>query len=91
MDPLSALTQIYTGLAQVGNAIAYLIQWLFLLVGIQVPDWMIKTAFILVMILTLWKIGSTVGKVALVIIALLLITQGAGLLSNILSPLGIHL
>ena len=52
---------------------------------------MIKIAFILVMILTLWKIGSTVGKVALVIIALLLITQGAGLLSNVLSPMGIHL
>ena len=91
MDPLSALMQIYTGLAQVGNAIAYLIQWLFQLVGIQVPDWAIKIAFILVMILTLWKIGSTVGKVVLVIITLLLITQGAGLLSNILSPLGIHL
>ena len=83
--------QIYTGLAQVGNAVAYLIQWGFALVGIQVPDWVIKIAFILVLILTLWKIGSTVGKVVLVIIALLLITQGAGLLSNILASMGIHL
>jgi hypothetical protein len=91
MDPLSALMQIYSALATVGNAVAYLIQWLFLLVGIKVPDWVIKVAFILVMILTLWKIGSTVGKVALVIIALLLITQGARLLSNVLSPMGIHL
>ena len=91
MDPLSGLMQIYTGLAQVGNAVAYLIQWGFALVGIQVPDWVIKVAFILVLILTLWKIGSTVGKVALVIIALLLITQGAGLLSNVLASMGIHL
>jgi len=91
MDPLSALMQIYSALATVGNAVAYLIQWGFTLVGIQVPDWMIKIAFILVLIFTLWKIGSTVGKIALVIIALLLITQGAGLLSNILSPMGIHL
>jgi hypothetical protein len=90
MDPLSALMQIYSALATVGNAVAYLIQWGFTLVGIQVPDWMIKIAFILVLIFTLWKIGSTVGKIALVIIALLLITQGAGLLSNILGPMGIH-
>jgi hypothetical protein len=84
MDPLSALMQIYSALATVGNAVAYLIQWGFTLVGIQVPDWMIKIAFILVLIFTLWKIGSTVGKIALVIIALLLITQGAGLMSNLL-------
>jgi hypothetical protein len=79
-----ALSQILQGLSLVGNAVAYLIKFLFAAVGLDIPEWAIHLATIIVLILSLLAVGSKLNKVILVILVILLVSSGAGLLSGLL-------
>ena len=79
-----ALSQILQGLSLVGNAVAYLIKFLFAAVGLDIPKWTIHLATIIVLILSLLAVGSKLNKVILVILVILLVSSGAGLLSGLL-------
>jgi hypothetical protein len=79
-----AVFQILQGLSLVGNAVAYLIKFLFAAVGLDIPKWAIHLATIIVLILSLLAVGSKLNKVILVILVILLVSSGAGLLSGLL-------
>jgi hypothetical protein len=80
-----AFFQVLQGLSLIGNAVAYLIKFLFAAVGVDIPDWVIQLATIIVLIISLLAVGSKLNKIILVILVILLVSSGAGLLSGLLS------
>jgi hypothetical protein len=79
-----ALGNLLKGLGLVGSAITYLIKLLFSAFGIDIPDWAIQIATIIVLIISLLGLGSKLNKVILVILIFILVSCGAGLLSGLL-------
>jgi hypothetical protein len=83
LDVGEALVGILSGLSLIGNAVTYFIKLLFLYVGFDVPDWMIQLAFVIVLVVTLYAVGSKANKLILVILVFILVSAGAGLLNGL--------
>lgn len=68
-----------------GSAISFFIKFIFGLVGLDIPEWAIQIAAIIVLLITLLGVGSKLNKVILVILVFILVSCGAGLLSGLFS------
>jgi hypothetical protein len=80
-DPLmEAFTKLYQGLSLLGDAITILITYLLAAVGITIPPIAIRIATIIMVVLTLYKLGNVVSKLVLYAMIFLLISMFAGLI-----------
>jgi len=78
-----AIRQLLEGLSLIGNAINVFVRFILSFFGVEVPDLYLRLATIVVVILTLWKLGSTVGKIVRIALIILLVSQAAGLLTDL--------
>jgi hypothetical protein len=80
-DPLiDAFTKLYQGLSLLGDAITMLLTYLLASLGIEIPPIAIRIATIIMVILTLYKLGNVVSKLVLYAMIFLLISMFAGLI-----------
>ena len=77
---VEALTMIFNGIRLLGDGITVLVQILLASFGLQVPDVAIKIAAIIIVILFIWKLGSTLSKLWIYVLIFLLISLFAGLI-----------
>ena len=82
---LQFVQQLIQGLSLIGNAIVGLVCYIVSLFGITVPDAYARVFAIIIMLLLVWKIGSTAIKVILAFVAISLVI---GFLSPVI---GLHL
>ena len=80
----NAFSALLQGLALLGSGITLIVKFVFSLVGIDVPDWAIQVAAIIVLLLTVLTIGRKIGKILLILLIFILVSLGAGLLSGLL-------
>jgi hypothetical protein len=80
----NAFSALLQALALLGNAITLFVKFIFSLVGIDLPDWIIQVAAIIVLLLTVLTLGRKLGKILLVLLVCILVSLGAGLLSGLL-------
>ena len=84
-DPglIEALAKLVEGVKLVGDALTILLRYVFASVGVEVPDTAIKIGTIILIVLTLWKLGNAVSKIVLYAMIFLMISLFAGLLPSI--------
>ena len=66
-----------------GDGITILVQILLASFGLQVPDIAIKIAAIIIVILFIWKLGSTLSRLWIYALIFLLLSLFTGLLPNV--------
>jgi hypothetical protein len=80
----TAIKELVQGVTLIGNAVNYFIRFIFLSIGVDVPDVYVRTATIIVVILALWRFSATLSKVVVFALILLLVSQAAGFLTPLL-------
>jgi len=78
-----ALDKLIRGVSLIGDALTAILRYIFASIGVQVPDAAIKIGTIMLIILTLWKLGNAVSKIVLYAMIFLLISLFAGLAPSI--------
>ena len=77
---VGALEKIIQGVQLLGDGLASLIRIVLASLGVNVPDIAIRLAAIIIIILTLYKLGGAVSKIVLYVMIFLLISLFAGLI-----------
>lgn len=80
----AAFKDLVQGVTLIGNAVNYFIRFIFLSVGVDVPDVYVRIATIIIVILALWRFSGTLSKVVVLALILLLVSQAAGFLTPLL-------
>lgn len=80
----AAINDLVQGVTLIGNAVNYFIRFIFLSIGVDVPDAYVRTATIIIVVLALWRFSGTLSKVVVFALILLLVSQAAGLLTPLL-------
>lgn len=85
VDPrlVETLAKIYQGIRLLGDGLILLLQMLLSMFGLQVPDVAVRIGAIILLVLSIWKIGNVVGKIWICALAFLLISMFAGLIPSI--------
>ena len=83
MDLTEALGMLIQGVRLVGDAVITIITIVLTSIGVEVPEIAIRIGAIILVILTLWKLGSAVSKIVLYAMTFLLISMFAGLIPAI--------
>ena len=78
-----ALDKLIRGISLIGDALTTILRYIFASMGVQVPDAAIKIGTIMLIVLTLWKLGNAVSKIVLYAMIFLLISLFAGLAPSI--------
>jgi len=78
-----ALDKLIRGVSLIGDALTAILRYIFASIGVQVPDAATKIGTIILVILTLWKLGNAVSKIVLYAMIFLLISLFAGLAPSI--------
>ena len=78
-----ALDKLIRGVSLIGDALTAILRYIFASMGVQIPDAAIKIGTIMLIILTLWKLGNAVSKIVLYAMIFLLISLFAGLAPSI--------
>ena len=78
-----ALDKLIRGVSLIGDALTAILRYIFASIGVEVPDAAIKIGTIMLIILTLWKLGNAVSKIVLYAMIFLLISLFAGLAPSI--------
>jgi hypothetical protein len=73
IDLASALKEAITGVQHMGNAVTMLVQWVFSIFNLQLPDYVARAVVILVSVVFLFKVGGKVSEVVLLIFIVLII------------------
>jgi len=79
MDLTEALGMLIQGVRLIGDAVITIITIVLTSIGVEVPEIAIRIGAIILVILTLWKLGSAVSKIVLYAMMFLLISMFAGL------------
>ena len=82
-DVVEALTTIFNGVRMLGDGVTMLMQMALAYVGLQVPDVAVKLAAIIIVILFIWKLGSTLSKLWIYVLVFLLVSLFAGLIPTV--------
>jgi len=80
---IEALVMIFNGIRLLGDGVTILVQLALVALGLQVPDIAIKIAAIIIVILFIWKLGSTLSKLWIYALIFLLLSLFTGLLPNV--------
>lgn len=80
---IEALVMIFNGIRLLGDGVTILVQLALVALGLQVPDIAIKIAAIIIVILFIWKLGSTLSRLWIYALIFLLLSLFTGLLPNV--------
>ena len=80
---IEALVMIFNGIRMLGDGVTILVQLALVALGLQVPDIAIKIAAIIIVILFIWKLGSTLSRLWIYALIFLLLSLFTGLLPNV--------
>jgi len=80
---IEALVMIFNGIRLLGDGVTILVQLALVALGLQVPDIAIKIAAIIIVILFIWKLGSTLNRLWIYALIFLLLSLFTGLLPNV--------
>ena len=79
-DIAEALTMVFNGIRLLGDGVTLLVQMALAALGLQVPDVAIKIAVIVLVMLSVWKLGNAISKIWVYALVFLLISMFAGLI-----------
>lgn len=71
-DWVQLVNLLWQGFQLIGDAVVIGVKAFFGLFGVEVPDWMIQVATIIILLLVVFKFGKWIGKIILIILLLLL-------------------
>ena len=87
-EPISALGKLIRGVSLIGDALTILLRYVFASVGVKITEAAIKIGTIILIILTLYKLGNTLSKIVLYAMIFLMISLFAGLAPSIAQLFG---
>jgi len=75
---IPAVEKLIEGVRLIGDAVTTLLTYVLSVLGVQVPSLAIRIATMILIVLTLWKLGSVVSKIVMYALLFLLISLFAG-------------
>jgi hypothetical protein len=75
---IPAVEKLIEGVQLIGDAVTTLLTYVLSVLGVQVPSLAIRIATMILIVLTLWKLGSVVSKIVMYALLFLLISLFAG-------------
>jgi len=84
-DPklITAITNLIEGVKLIGDAATTIITIALASLGVQLPEVAIRTATIILVVLSLWKFSGAISKVVLYALIFLLVSMLAGLIPSL--------
>jgi hypothetical protein len=66
------ITQLVQGVQHIGNATSMIVQWIFSLAGVNLPDMYARVIVLLISGYTLYKYGSKLADIVVILVLLLI-------------------